>query len=425
MNKKPRSILSASQLALPDPDLAPQETGLRWLVLDMNSFFASCEQQENPALRGLPVAVAPVLVETTCAIAASYAAKAFGVKTGTPIHQARVLCPGIRVVQARPKLYVDYHHRVLEAIDTCVPIHKVMSIDEVACQLDQSQQQPANARALGMALKQAVRERVGECLTSSVGIAPNVLLAKLASNMQKPDGLTLLSYADLPHAILHLDIRAISGIGPRMARRLEAAGLPDMASLWAADSLRLRQVWQGVGGLQFHTLLHGGDFERPASVRRSLGHQHVLGPDERRWDKATNVLRQLLVRAAQRLRHEEFYCRCLVLHVKRIRPHVGHLAWECRMHETQDTGALLATLMDLWQQAPREGLLRIGVTLCDLVPAATHQHDLFERPVKASLTRAIDTLNARYGRNTVSYGPGVDGMTSKIAFNRVPERSEF
>ena len=87
---------------------------LRWLVLDLNSFFASCEQQEDPELRGKPVIVVPTMAETTCAIAASYPAKAFGIKTGTLVHEARRLCPDVQLVQAHHKLYVEYHHRILD-----------------------------------------------------------------------------------------------------------------------------------------------------------------------------------------------------------------------------------------------------------------------------------------------------------------------
>src|ERR1700722_4541299 len=118
------------------------EAGLRWLFVDMNSFFASCEQQKNPELRGHPVVVAPMLVDTTCAIAASSQAKAFGIKTGTPIGEAKKRCPFLKVVQARPKLYVEYHHRICEAIESCIPIDAVMSIDEVACKLDKVQRHP-------------------------------------------------------------------------------------------------------------------------------------------------------------------------------------------------------------------------------------------------------------------------------------------
>jgi DNA polymerase IV len=257
------------------------ETGLRWLFVDMNSFFASCEQQMNPDLRGQPIVVAPVLAETTSAIAASYEAKSFGVKTGTPIWEARRLCPHIRVVQARPKLYVEHHHRIREAIETCIPIDAVMSIDEVACKLDKVQVQPPIARKLALAIKSAIRDKAGACLLCSVGIAANKLLAKLACDMQKPDGLTILRPEDLPRAILHLKLQDLPGIGANMQTRLNQAGITDVTQLWAADTERLRRIWGGINGTRFHALLHGVDLPSAATTTRSMGHQHVLSPDER------------------------------------------------------------------------------------------------------------------------------------------------
>ena len=400
------------------------EAGLRWLFLDMNSFFASCEQQENPALRGQPVAVLPMMADTTCAIAASYEAKAFGVRTGTMVREARQLCPALRLVQARPKLYVEYHHRLLEAIETRIPVEDILSIDEVACRLDRVQREPDAARKLAMATKAAIRERVGACLTSSIGIASNKLLAKLASNMQKPDGLTILPLPDLPQAILHLGLEAIPGIGPNMAARLRLAGIPDMAGLWAADAGRLRRVWGGVTGLRFRALLHGADLPSPSHPRRSLGHQHVLPPGERRLDRAAPVIRQLLARAAERLRNEGFYCQRLILDIKWTQE-LGHHVCEQLFQETQDTGFLLGILMPLWRTAPPLSPLRIGITLADLTPREVHQLDLFDRHAPEALAGAIDKLNVRFGRGTVSYGVNGLRMTSKIAFQRVPGLEEY
>src|SRR3984885_129653 len=149
------------------------EPRLRWLLLDLNSYFALVEQELRPELRGKPIAVVPVMTDTTCAIAASYEAKAFGIKTGTPIWEARKKCPHLKVVQARPKLYVEYHHRIREAIETCIPIEAVMSIDEVACKLDKVQVQPHVAKELAVSIKDAIRDRAGGALLCSVGVAAN------------------------------------------------------------------------------------------------------------------------------------------------------------------------------------------------------------------------------------------------------------
>src|SRR5450432_47129 len=102
---------------------------LRALVIDFNSFFASVEQQEQPALRGQPVAVVPVMTDSTCCIAASYEAKCFGIKTGTNVGEARQRCPGLIVVEARPPLYIEYHHKLIAAVDACLPVTDVRSID--------------------------------------------------------------------------------------------------------------------------------------------------------------------------------------------------------------------------------------------------------------------------------------------------------
>lgn len=403
------------------PDTEP---GLRWLFLDLNSFFASCEQQDNPALRGLPVAVVPMLTDTTCVIAASYPAKAFGIKTGTMVREAKQLCPALTIVQARPKLYVQYHHRVLEAIETLIPIEDVMSIDEVACRLDRVQCEPDVARELAFALKAVIRQRAGVCLTSSIGIASNKLLAKLASDMQKPDGLTVLRPRDLPQAILHLKLDDIPGIGPNMAARLRYAGIADIAALWAADAGRLRSIWRGVTGLRFHALLHGADLPSPSHPRRSLGHQHVLPPEERRLDLATPVIRQLLIRAAQRLRDDGFYCQRLMLDIKWVQD-LGHYVQERRFRQTQDTGFLLKTLLPLWHAAPPLKPLRVGVTLAGLTPCEKHQPDLFDRRAPEAVSLAVDRINARYGNGTIAYGAMLPSMTSKISFSRVPKMKEF
>ncbi|MGB4101513.1 MAG: DNA polymerase [Alphaproteobacteria bacterium] len=402
-------------------------TGLRWLVLDLNSFFASCEQQERPELRGQPVAVVPLLAETTCAIAASYPAKAYGIKTGTPVHEARRLCPELRVVPARPKLYVTYHQRILQAIESCIPVEEVMSIDEVACRLDRVQQEPEQARQLARRIKGAIRAQVGICLTSSIGIAANKLLAKLASDMQKPDGLTLLLPAAMPAPILHLPVEALSGIGHQMGLRLRQAGITDMAALWAADSGRLRAIWGGVTGVRYHALLHGADFPSPARQRGSISHQHVLPPAQRTLHAATPILRQLLTRAAERLRREGFSCRKLVLDIKWTQQG-GHWGVERRCAATQDTGILLRVLMDMLAHAPLRYPLRVGVALVELTPAVTQQPDLFTRRPSAALMGAIDRMNLKYGRGTVHYGLAAREtrhMTSKIAFQRVPDRLEL
>jgi DNA polymerase IV len=398
---------------------------LRWLVLDLNSFFASCEQQENSELRGRPIIIVPTMAETTCAIAASYPAKALGIKTGTLVHEARRLCPDVKLVQARHKLYVEYHHRILAAINKHMPVEDVMSIDEVACSLDRVQQEPAVAQKLAQNIKREIQSQVGECLTSSVGIAANKLLAKLASNMQKPDGLVILPTEKLPRAILHLKLRDIPGIGPNMAERLQRAGITDIAALWKTDAVRLRLIWGGLAGAKMHRLLHGEDIVSAKQSRSSISHQHVLAPNDRSLEGAAPIVRQLLVRAAQRLRDDGFYCRRLIVEVKWFGRGGDSWTEKSGFSETQDTGVLLHVLQDIWKQVPNLKPLRVGVALTGLAAQEAHQADLFDKPRNARLIRAIDLVNEKFGKGALVYGDAAPRQSSKIAFQRVPKVEEF
>jgi DNA polymerase-4 len=189
---------------------------LLWLFVDMNSYFASVEQQLRPELRGRPVAVVPVMAESTCCIAASYEAKRFGIRTGTNVAEARRLCPGLQVI--------------LEAVDSVLPVEEVLSVDEMYCRLGLSQREPEPATELGMKVKRAVKRHVGESLLCSVGLAPNRFLAKVAGEMQKPDGLTVVTLDDLPNKLYSLSLRDLPGIGRRMEARLGRHGVRTVSS---------------------------------------------------------------------------------------------------------------------------------------------------------------------------------------------------
>ena len=173
---------------------------VEWLFLDLNSYFASVEQQERPELRGRPIGIVPLITEHTCCIAASYEAKAYGVKTGINLEEAKQLCPHLQLVEARPKLYVEYHHRIVEAVNSCIPVTNVMSVDEMACRLMGRERALPNATTIAVDIKQALRT-VGNTLRCSVGLAPNRYLSKIASDLCKPDGLTAFLLHDLPQAL--------------------------------------------------------------------------------------------------------------------------------------------------------------------------------------------------------------------------------
>ncbi len=306
MMRLPTVTLAAVSLGYGRGGAAPRRatamtptSDIKWLYLDVNSYFASVEQQMDPALRGRPVAVVPVMTDSTCAIAASYEAKAFGVKTGMPIWEVKKLCPDIRLVAARHDLYVRFHHRIVEEIEKHVPITKVYSIDEVACALIGSERIRDNALSLGRKIKRGLIEKAGTCLRCSVGLAPTRLLAKVACNFQKPDGLTAIELHDLPDKLLVLDLRDLSGIGANMERRLRRAGIDSIAALWVIAPKHARKIWGSVTGERFWYDLHGVDLPERDTVRRSIGHARVLAPDYRYPNQARLVARRLTMKAAE------------------------------------------------------------------------------------------------------------------------------
>src|SRR3954453_2947714 len=223
--------LQAPAVALPRPEPSVAGPAVNWLFVDLNSYFASVEQQDRPELRGKPVGVVPMLADTTCCIAASYEAKAFGVRTGTIVADAKRLCPGIPLVEARHELYVEYHHRIVEAVESCLPVTAVCSIDEMACRLMGRERPLLAAMELAGKVKARIRERAGECLRSSVGLATNRYLAKVASDMEKPDGLVALTLDILPEALRRLTLRDLPGIGARTEKRLNERGIHTMEDL--------------------------------------------------------------------------------------------------------------------------------------------------------------------------------------------------
>lgn len=400
---------------------------LRALYVDFNAYFASVEQQLRPRLRGRPVGVVPVRAETTCCIAASYEARAFGVKTGTPVHEARQRCPGIVFVEARPPVYVEMHHRLVAAVESCTPVGAVLSIDEMVCPLTGSDRQLAQALALAARIKAAIAATGGPCLRCSIGIAPNTFLAKIASNLHKPDGCRVIEAADLP-AILHpLELRDIHGIGHAMETRLRQHGITTVAQLCAADAATLRIAWGSIEGERLHARLRGADLAAPPRQRASISHSHVLPPELRNESAAYAVLHRLLQKAATRLRSY-----ALIAGSLQVRVSYRHMAdWHAdqRIDRTADTRHFLQALDRLWAQRPRRKAPRaVGVALGDLDDASHQSGDLFADAstlaARNRLNAVIDAINLRYGKNALYFGGAHAALAAapmRIAFQHIPD----
>jgi DNA polymerase IV len=404
----------------------PPSKRVRWLYLDMNSYFASVEQEMNPTLRGRPVAVVPMMADTTCCIAASYEAKACGVKTGTMVGEAKWKCPGIVLIEGNHEDYVRYHNRIVEAVESCVPIEAVCSIDEIAARLTGSQENVEVAHALADKIKAAIREKVGSSLRCSIGLAPNRYLAKIAADMQKPDGLTVIRPCDLPALLYPLALRDLPGVGARMEERLETKGIRSMERLLGLSAKEMRHAWGSVVGEKMWHLLRGEDLVEKESAQKSISHSHVLPPELRNTEDAQRVLKKLTTKAAMRLRADELWSSEVEVFVRFLRQD----SWKakCSLTETQDTLVFLHAIDELWKKLPDGDPYAVGVVLFGLVSDSMHVPSLFDDHRRGALTKALDALNERFGKEAVHFGATHDAgklAPLRIAFSRIPDESEI
>jgi len=422
---------------------------VNWLFVDLNSYFASVEQQVRPELRGKPIAVVPMMADTTVCIAASYEAKAFGVRTGTVVAEAKRMCPDLVLVEARHEIYVEYHHRVVEAVESCVPVTAVCSIDEMACRLMGRERPLRAALDLGMRVKQRIREHAGEMLRSSVGLATNRYLAKVASDMEKPDGIVALPLDILPYALHQLTLRDLPGIGARTEKRLNAKGLHTMDDLLALDCEQAGQIWGSVWGERMWHWLRGRDFEMAETEHlKSISHSHVLAPEMRTAEKAWAVAHKLLHKAAMRLRQHKLWASGIGLAIGFAVPRsdsasvptpvssfgVPARGWksEIRLSECQDNAMLITALRRLWESRPAgpeyDHPYFLGVHLEGLVPERLHSLNLFDalevEQSRARLLETMDELNSKYGMSTLapaSMLTAFKAAPTRIAFHSIPD----
>jgi DNA polymerase-4 len=398
---------------------------LRSLYVDFDSYFASVEQHLRPELRGKPIGVVPVMAETTCCIAASYEAKRFGVKTGTRVSDARKLCRGIQLVEARPAVYVEYHHKLVEVVESCIHIDSVLSIDEMLCKLTGSMQAYERATAIGWQIKEAIAKRVGTELRCSIGIAPNPFLAKTASEMQKPDGFVVIDTPDLPHCLFSLNLRDLCGIGAAMEERLRQNGINTVEELCNASKFKLRKAWGGIEGERMYKNLRGELVYTPPTRRATVGHSHVLPPELRSEEAAFSVLHKLLQKAAMRLRSYGLVASALSIKLK----YPQGRSWDDKigLDPTNDTLEFLRALERLWGKRPKTKALpmMVAVTLFKLGEEKSCSLSLFKNDRSRNrLNAVIDGLNLRYGKNTVYFGGAQSGLRAapmRIAFNHIPD----
>ena len=413
---------------------------LNWLYLDLNSYFASVEQQLQPKLRNRPIAIVPTITDATCAIAASYEAKSYGIKTGTMIYEAKLLCPELICIQANHENYVTYHHKILEEIDKYIPIEIIASIDEVACRLMGTQHQENEARKLAIIIKKGIQKNIGKYIRCSIGIAPNRFLAKTASNLEKPDGLQVLYNTDVPERIKHFKLSDLTGIGKAMENRLIKSGILSIKELYEISPKHMRKIWGNVQGEKFWYMLRGVEIAETKTTRKTIGHSHVLEPKWRPKELAEKVMHRLLLKAASRLRRMEYYSSQMILSFK---TEEGiKLIGRRNFYRTSNNNKLLKEAIKIWKYLNKQKKIRrvkkISVTLYNLQKKTDIHPELFDKIDENNLSKikrferlsiTMDTINARFGRDSITQGSLPNNIKNfsgtRIAFTRIPDKQEF
>jgi DNA polymerase IV len=371
------------------------------LHADVDSFFAAVEQRDDPQLRGRPVIVGAWVV-----LAASYEAKAHGVRTAMSVTRARRLCPGATVVEPRMSAYAEASKAVYRVFDDTTPLVEGMSIDEAFLDVRGLGRLSGTPTEIAKRLRGEVRERVG--LPITVGIARTKFLAKVASGVAKPDGLLVVP-PDGELAFLHpLPVERLWGVGPVTARKLRALGLTTVGQVAQLSEASLIALLGLASGRHLHALAHNRD-RRSVQVRRrrrSIGAQRALGSSPRSLDDVDAALVALVDRVTRRMRTAGRVGRTVVLRL-RFADFSRATRSHTLPHATANTETILITARALLAIAvpmiERRGITLVGVAVSNLDDGRAFQLALaIDRHSSDALDSALDEVRQRFGSNAIT-----------------------
>jgi DNA polymerase-4 len=371
------------------------------LHADVDSFFASVEQRDDPRLRGRPVIVGSWVV-----LAASYEAKAYGIRTAMGGSQARRLCPQAIVVEPRFAAYTDASRAMYRVFDDTTPLVEGLSIDEAFLDVRGMERVFGAPREMAVKLRRDVLSRVG--LPITVGVARTKFLAKVASGVAKPNGLLVVP-PDGELAFLHpLPVERLWGVGPVTSRKLHAQGISTVGQVASLSEQALVLLLGAGSGRHLHALAHNRDPRRVeiGRRRRSIGSQRALGRSPKSPEAIDAALVSLVDRVTRRMRAARRVGRTVVLRLR-----FADFTRATRSHTlpraTAGTGTILAAARGLLATAmpliERQGLTLVGIAVTNLDDERAVQLVLpFERDVEGALDTALDEVRARFGTGAVT-----------------------
>ena len=369
------------------------------LLVDMDAFFASVEQLHRPALRGLPVIVCGDPERRGVVTAASYEARPFGVRAGMPLQEARRLCPQAHYVEGNPEKYVAISLRLLEMYLEFTPDVEPFSVDEAFLSVKQDTLE--SATEIGRSIQREVDRRFE--LPATIGIGPNKLIAKMATGVHKPRGLTALGIEEFQRCFWEQSVRELWGVGEQLEARLRSMDILTVGDLARADEHRLRGAF-GVIGPQLKEAAAGHDDTPLVPYHqgvdpKSMGHEVTLAKDSRDAAYLKSVLLRLSDQVTRRLRSEGFRGRVIALKLRDSR-FVTHLRQATLAGYTADHRVVFEQVMRLWERQWRGDAVRLlGVSVSGLErDAPAPQAELFTTHVREELLRAaLDRVRDRLG----------------------------
>lgn len=387
------------------------------LFLDMNSFFASIEQQVQPPLRGKPIGIAPYTGSTGCIIAKSQPAKEWGVKTGDLVKEARQKCPSILILESRPALYQFYHREIFKLLQSFSPFVTVASIDEFYISLTGRDCSRSGATNLAWQIKRAIKEKIGDYLTCSVGIGPNRFLAKTAGESQKPDGLVVVRLEDLASFYSQLKLLDLPGINIQMAAGLARHKIKTSLDFYQTPLLNLR-LWFGHLGKVWYWRLRGYEVDDLKIPTKSIGHSFVLPPELRTFQSCRKVLIKLTKKAGTRLRQANLAATKVWLGIFFLEGEFWNKSKKVGIFSDNQT--FLCHILNLFDTCPiKKTPLTLALSAGDLVVNYAPQINLFSQIEKSKkISQAMDKICDRFGPDAIMPAAMID--TENLVPDRIP-----
>jgi DNA polymerase-4 len=367
------------------------------LHVDMDAFYASVEQRDRPELRGRPVIVGADPLGRGVVSAASYEARRFGVHSAMPIGRAARLCPDGAFLPVDMDKYARVSREVMAILADFTPLLEPVSIDEAFLDVTGTE----GLHGDGPAVARSIKSRIAATLrlTASVGVAANKFVAKVASDLRKPDGLVVVAPGTEADFLAPLPVSRLWGVGRVTAEGLEAMGLQTIGQLAAVPATYLEARF-GSSGPALQALAHGHD-ERavePFAPPKSMGAEETFGRDHRDAERLAATLREQAERVARELRAEGYAGRCVTLKLR-----FADFSTLTRRHTddpTQDGLTIYRRARALLERIPlRQPVRLIGLSVSSLGPAAEGQLSLLEPDTlrRERLARAMDRVTARFG----------------------------